>query len=137
MAGGLQGHRGGIHGLLTLIDEHQEALEYDLIALGLRLDWLGTSRLDWRDLLVIVKNLPRTSATNRAANGETAQWSLTDYLLAGIFDLIAVGNWQRAGKKNAPRPKPLPRPGDTSKGRKFGSKPIPIKDFTSWWEKGR
>lgn len=30
-------------------------MERDLIALGLRLRWLGTERLTWRDLLVIVR----------------------------------------------------------------------------------
>jgi hypothetical protein len=36
--------------------------------LGLRLDWLGTVRLSWRDLWVIVQQSPRTSALFKARN---------------------------------------------------------------------
>lgn len=35
-------------------------------------------------------------------------------MLASIIDVLQVSNWQRAGKKSNPRPKPLRRPGDTS-----------------------
>lgn len=136
MDGGLEGLPGGIHCLLTLLDEHQEAIEYDLISLGLRLAWLGTGRLTWRDLAVIVRHSPRTSALARAVNGDETTWSLTDHLLAGVYDLLALANWQRAGKKNSPRPRPLPRPGKAGDGKRIGKDPIPIRDFNTWWEKG-
>lgn len=36
-------------------------------------------------------------------------------MLATVIDLLAGANWQRAGKKGAPRPKPVPRPGDVDR----------------------
>lgn len=133
MAEGLGGDGGGIEGLLRLLDEYGEAVEYDLITLGLRLDDLGTERLNWRDLWVIVNNLPRTSALVRAVAGEDAQWGLLEHLTAVVADAVEVGNWQRQGKAHAPKPKPIPRPGAKSEAKKFGSDPIPIKDFDAWW----
>lgn len=47
----------------------------------------------------------------RSILGPVGEWSLSEYLLAGIFDLLAAANWQRTGKKSN-RPKPLRRPGD-------------------------
>jgi hypothetical protein len=79
--------------------------------LGLRLDWLGSEELSWRDLLVIVRQSPRGSAVSRAVNGEMDLWGLPEQLMAGIADILAVANWQRAGDDKAKRPDPLPRPG--------------------------
>lgn len=59
-------------------------------------------------------------------------WGPAEYLLALIADELAIANWQRQGKKGAPRPKPLPRPGD--KSVTYGSDPIPASEFESWWE---
>lgn len=133
MAEGLGGDGGGIEGLLRLLDEYGEAVEYDLITLGLRLDDLGTERLNWRDLWVIVNNLPRTSALVRAVAGEDAEWGLLEHLAARVADSLEVGNWQRQGKAHAPKPKPIPRPGAKSETKTFGKDPIPIKDFDAWW----
>lgn len=44
-----------------------------------------------------------------AVVGESAAWTLTDYLLALLVDVERLALWQRGGK--GPRPKPLPRPG--------------------------
>lgn len=85
---------------------------------------------------MIVRHSPRTSALAGAVNGEEAAWSLTDHLLAGVYDLLAMGNWQRSGRKNSAKPKPLPRPGHKAGGKQIGKDPIPIRDFNSWWEKG-
>lgn len=46
----------------------------------------------------------------RELRGEAADWSLNTFLLALVADALHAANWQRGGKKNAPRPKPLPRP---------------------------
>ncbi|MFH5879756.1 hypothetical protein [Arthrobacter sp. NA-172] len=105
-----------MNGLLGLIDEHQEPLEYDLIALGLRLRWLGTERLAWGDLLAIVRQSPRGSALSRAMNGEADMWGLSEHLLAAAVDVLAAGNWQRAGDERAKRPELLPRPGVNKRG---------------------
>lgn len=133
MAEGLGGHPGGIAGLLRLLDEHGEAVEYDLISLGLRLDDLGTPALSWRDLLVIVTNLPRTSALARDIVGEDALWGVGEHLLATVVDVLQQGNWQRGQKPHAPRPKPVKRPGAKSETKTYGSDPIPIADFDAWW----
>lgn len=129
MGGTLRGKPGGILGLCWLLTEHGEAIEYDLITLGLRLANLGSPTLTWRDLLVITREAPPSSALRRA---QTGGWGITEYLLAVVADELAIANWQRQGKRGAPRPKPIPRPGQT--GEVFGSDPIPIAEFNSWWE---
>lgn len=111
MAGGVWCWPGGIRSLCRLLEENGEAVEYDLIALGLRLDWLGSEALSWRDLWVIVRNSPRGSAVSRAVNGESDTWGMPEQLLAGLFDLLSMANWQRQGDEKADRPEPLPRPG--------------------------
>ena len=111
MEGSVRDRRGGIRGLARLLGEHGEAIEYDLIRLGLRLSWLGTRRLTWRDLYVIVRQSPQDSAIHRATAGADHIWDLHGHLLAGIFDVLSVANWQRAGDENAKRPERLPRPG--------------------------
>jgi len=35
--------------------------------------------------------------------------------LAAVVDILQLANWQRAGKKSNPRPKPLKRPGDKNR----------------------
>lgn len=75
------------------------------------------------------------TATSRAIHGH--HWPLVAQLLAGIYDVLQVGNWQRAGKATAPKPKPLPRPWEKARGRKLGAKPIPIRAFDAWWESKR
>ena len=136
MAGGQPNFRGGIAGLCCLLEDHAEAIEYDLLALGLRLDDLGTEALTWRDLYVVVHRSGPTSALIRELQPELSAWAsgavLAD-LLAHAVDLLAGGNWQRAGKKTAPKPKPIPRPGRKTEATKYGSEPIPVRDFENWW----
>jgi hypothetical protein len=91
-----------------------------LIGLGLRLRWLGTEWLTWGDLLAIVRQSPRGSALSRAINGESDIWGLPEHLLAGIADLIALGNWQRGGDEKAKRPDMIPRPGLDARRQKLG-----------------
>lgn len=131
MGEALRGEPGGIGSLCVLIDRYTEALEFDLLAMGLRLRWLGdgTGRLDWGDLLTIVKQAAPGSALRRAAGDG---WSVTDHLLALVADELAVANWQRQGKRNAPRPRPIPRPG-AKEEKVYGSDPIPLADFAAWW----
>lgn len=105
--------------------------------MGLRLDWVGTDRLSWRDLLDVVKNLPAGSALNRAVNPEWASWAngeVTAHLLAVIADNIITGNWMqsRDGQKNRNRPKPIPRPGLEPDEKKYGGKAEPIEAIQSW-----
>lgn len=133
MAGSVGHPVGGILSLLELIDAHGEALEFDLIGLGLRLRDAGSRRFSWRDLWVVVRQSPTTSALARAVHGERVLWSAETHLLAHVADLLAAGNWQRAGRRNAQKPKPVPRPGQT-KTQTIGSAPVSVAELESWIE---
>lgn len=134
MAEGRRRDAGGIFGLCELLDEHAEAIESDLLDRGWRLAEVG-GRMSWRDLLIMVRRFQGdpTTATSRAIHGE--HWKVTDQLLASVIDLLQVGNWQRAGKKSAPKPRPIPRPWEKPKARKLGSDAIPISKFNDWWDR--
>lgn len=109
--------------------EHGEALEYDLIALGLRLRDLGTTALNWRDLWVICRNSGRTSALYASMNPEDdPTWSTTDYLLAVVADNTAWRLYQAADGKGA-KPKPIPRPGDIQRTK---ADSMPVEDMRAW-----
>ena len=107
MGEGFRNRLGGIRGLLRLLDEYGEAIEYDLICLGLRLDWLGSEALTWRDLLVIVKKSPLSSAFSVELRGHT--WTVAEYLAALQVDMLRGLSWQTGGGKGQ-KPKPIPRP---------------------------
>ncbi|MGW6457805.1 hypothetical protein ACWF94_18150, partial [Streptomyces sp. NPDC055078] len=101
-----------------LVEEYAEALEADLLR------YYGVDLLAWyrgelssRRLSVLVRQLPRDSAFAQAREGEAAQWSLTDHLLAAVVDHLAIANWMFASvnrdeDSSAPEaPQPVPRPG--------------------------
>lgn len=112
MEGSFRGRgRGGILGLSRLLAEHGEAVEYELIRLGLRLSWLGSEALTWRDLFVIVRQSPLDSAIHRSMTGPDYVWGLQEHLLAAVFDVLAAANWQRGGDEHAKKPERLKRPG--------------------------
>lgn len=60
---------------------------------------------------MFIAGFPPDSATARAVHGDAARWTLTDHLLAGVIDRLAVMSWQLAGNPKVPCPKPMPRPG--------------------------
>lgn len=115
MEGRLGRDAGGILGLLGLIKEHGEAVEYECIRHGHRLRDYPSPRHTWRDLWVIVRMAPADSPLARHLHPVETAWTATDYLLALVVDALNAANWQRGGKGQ--RPKPLPRPGDTSTQR--------------------
>jgi hypothetical protein len=82
--------------------------------------------------MVFVQHSPRESALYRDMHPEYAEWGVVEHLLATTVDALHAANWQRAGKKNAPRPKPVKRPG-IKKEQRFGSGAIPASEFMSWW----
>lgn len=59
-------------------------------------------------------------------------WGLPEQLLALVADLLAVANWQRGQGKKADAPKPIPRPGVTPEGTKFGSGALPYDEMAEW-----
>jgi len=87
--------------------------------MGVDLGDLGSERLSFRRLRVLLSHLPQESRTVRAIAGDKAMWSLTDHLLAAGVDALRIANWQR-GKKGAKRPKPIPRPGVKDGKRRIG-----------------
>lgn len=104
------------------MDEHAEALEADLLHhYGVDLlDW-HRGRLSSRRLAVLIRHLPRDSATLDGLHGEAAQWSVTDYLLASVVDQLAEANWMFAtvnrdeDAEPLEYPKPVPRPGTSDR----------------------
>lgn len=122
--------------------EHREALEFVLITHGLRLDWLGDERLSWRDLFVIARQSPSSSALAQSILGvEVTEWGLNEQLLAQLIDLTAWLVWSKTtdGQKGTNRPKPTPRPGviPDADSSQFGSEPLSIEDMREWlgWQK--
>lgn len=86
---------------------------------------------------MIVRHAPAGSAIARAMHPDVASWAngeVNAQLLAFIGDMLAEANWQRAGRKNAPHPKPIKRPNDEGDSLSFGKDPIPISQFNDWWE---
>lgn len=75
-----------------------------------------------------LRHLPADSATARAMHPDL-EWGLPEQLLAGIFDALQTGNWQRAGNEHAPKPKPLSRPGVTTRNvRRHGKTHLPYEE---------
>lgn len=125
---------GGTASLAAFLNDHQDAVEADLLRyyrLDLPAD-LGTDRLTWRRLKVLIEQLPAESCTVRTTRGDTAAWTLEPMLLALIADHLAIGNWQRAmsGRKAAQRtraPRQIQRPGVREPGeRRLGGRPQPV-----------
>ncbi|MEV8307134.1 hypothetical protein AB0P36_07130 [Streptomyces flavidovirens] len=73
------------------------------------LDW-HRGRLSSRRLSVLVKHLPRDSAVVRDLHGESAEWSVTDYLLATAVDQLAESNWMFATVNQAEDAEPVEYP---------------------------
>lgn len=128
---------GKLLGLLDLIDEYGEALEYDLLERGYRLRWVydGTNDFTWRDLWVIVRHMPRTSALQRAIHGhEQAEWTVSDYLLATIADGQNWLVWAKTkdGAAGRRKPKPIPRPGDKPESEKLSADVLPAEEMCAF-----
>jgi hypothetical protein len=88
------------------------------------LRYYGVDLLDYhrgtlsaRRVRVLIEHLPRDAALVRELHGETAEWGLTEHLLAATVDQLAISNWlfvsaNRDEHAEPPeRPKAVPRPG--------------------------
>lgn len=86
------------------------------------LDW-HRGRLSSRRLAVLVRHLPRDSATLQELHGEAAHWSVADYLLANVVDQLAEANWMFATVNRdedadpLEYPEPVTRPVTAEDGR--------------------
>jgi hypothetical protein len=119
LGGPQRGRPGKLRELHRLVEDHGEALEADLQRyFSTDLREVGTPALSWRRLGVLVRYLPRESATVRALMGEAADWGTVEHLLATLVDVERMALWQRAGNRHAPRPKPMDRPGAPKTGEK-------------------
>lgn len=134
MAGGVLHHAGGTLSLVKLLEEHSEAVEYELICRGLRLRHVGSMEFNWRDLWVIIKGLPEDSALHRAITviDEDSIWTPEMMLLAEVHDLVAYLVWfqTKDGQANRNRPKPFARPGYRQKKEEYA--PLPADEMLDW-----
>lgn len=126
-----------LHSLLVTLDvaEYREAVEYDLIALGLRLRDVGSEALSWGDVYTVLRQSPRSSALFRAMNPDEHEWSLSNLLLGEVADAVRVANWQRGSGKKGDYPKPIPRPGVQKTDETYGKTAIPMDEmaeFLGW-----
>lgn len=84
----------------------------------------------------LIRYLPEDSATMRSIN---QRWSISDHLLAAIYDQLSAANWQRSadGQKNRRRPKPIPRPGVEDKDKKkFGTTVVSLEEAKHRFRRG-
>lgn len=78
---------------------------------GVDLADVGTRGLSWRRLGVLIRHLPRDSATRNETLGEFQDWSRADHLTASVIDALLMLSWVTAGNKKARKPDPVTRPG--------------------------
>lgn len=123
--------------LTKFIDEHGEALTYDLMTRTCyTLDDIGGA-LSWRSLYSFIKFLGTDSALARDLDKSTG-WETTiktNAILADIYDLLQVinSNLVGIGGGKPKKPKPYPRPGrDEDKKRKIGKDAVPVTDLREW-----
>ena len=129
-------------GLARFVEEHGEALNYDLITrTNYKTDDIGGA-LSWGALYAFIKNLGSDSALARDL-GKSTGWETTlqtNVMLADIFDLLQVIHadlvyWMSKGKKKA-KTKPYSRPGKgEDKKRKLGTGTMPASELFAWFNR--
>lgn len=137
---GLNG--GGIISLARFVDEHREAVEYDLLTkTGYELGDVG-SVLSWNALNSFIKNSDADSRLSMELEPDFAIWSTrskTNAILADIFDLLAAinANIKALGSgKPAKKPEKYPRPKKNKKEKIFSSS-MPASDLRKWFNERR
>ncbi|APE37664.1 hypothetical protein BOX37_31205 [Nocardia mangyaensis] len=96
----------------ALAEEHAEAVEYDLITVGLRLRHLGTDALTWCNLKAVITCSPSTSALYRVRNLSEHEWHLDRLLLTDVVDFLRWLVWAKSAdaQQGRNRPEPIPAP---------------------------
>lgn len=120
----------------------------------MRLDWLGTPALSWRDLLVVIHQAMAIRSQDSAiwhalvpkaddpiwskpSDGKThvdpSRWGLDQHLLAALVDGIRALAWQKTedGHKGRNQPEPWPRPGVTQIVAAIDGA-VPIDEMEAW-----
>ena len=84
------------------------------------------------DVAAMAANLPRESATMRAAlpPSEAEAWDVSAHLLAMAVDLLAGANWHRTGRRTG-KPKPIKRPKAPTLATDAGHDTVD--DFRAWY----
>ena len=135
--------RGGIISLRRFIEDHREAIQYDLItSAGVELNDIGGS-LSWGAFGSFVKKLPTNSATFQELHPEVSDWGTqlrTNIILADIYDILSQINLNMIGgfsRKKSHKAQPYPRPWNEKKDRKIGKGALPKNQLHEWIEKKR
>ena len=126
------------------MSEHRNAIERDLLVkTGHTLNDVGRS-LSWDALdAFVTHDTIEPSALLYEMDAERYQWATTaqtNYLLADIYDILAVINENLrivGGKRRGRMPKPHPRPGDKKKATKKIGTAMPAADFDEWLKNKR
>lgn len=123
--------------LTKFIDEHGEALTYDLMTrTQYTIDDIGGA-LSWRSLYSFIKFLGTDSALARDLDKSTG-WETTiktNAILADIYDLLQAinSNLVRLGGGKTKKIKPYPRPGrDENTTKKIGKDALPVNELHEW-----
>lgn len=80
---------------------------------------------------MLLQHLPRDSAVARELHGETAEWSVSDYLLAAAVDQLTEANWmfatvnQDEDAEPLEYPAPVSRPGAETAAEELTAEPPP------------
>lgn len=122
------------------MDEHDQAITYDLLTrTNYQLNDIGEA-LSWASLYAFIKNLDGSSALAKDL-GVPSDWAnalKTNALLADIFDMLQVLHadivaWASNGKKKL-KISPYPRPGkEEDKKRKLGRGAMPLDQLREWF----
>ena len=127
--------RGGILGLIRTIEEHDRALEYDLMTRTGRTlnEYMNMGAAGKVALISFIQYLPPDAALPRERDpkNEMAEWCTTlktNAILADIFDVFAAVHTKKGDPKIE-----YPRP---NKKRTIGRDAIPISKFWNWWDEG-
>ena len=120
---------------MSIIKEHDRALEYDLMTRTGRTltEYMDMGAAGMVALLSFINYLPIDSALRKEMDpqDEVGEWSTTmktNTILADLFDVFVSAN-TRQGRKA----KPYPRP---KRKRRIGKGAIPISEFWDWWNGG-
>lgn len=131
--------------LARAIEQHREAIEYDLLTkTGHEVNDIGRT-LSWDALDSFFKHIEPTSALMRDLYPEESAWfttAKTNRILADIFDMLAQINANLVGlaeRKPAKKPKPYPRPGQkpSDEEKHFGRGGLPPGQLREWFEAKR
>ena len=125
MVSGVEHSAGGISGLQQFVEEHAEAIQFDLIGVGLRIRDIGET-MSWTELRAFVNNLPPTgdSALYRFLHPNSWWWGPECDFWAAQLHSLQTANWQRGGGQGS-RPKLVKRPVDpTQKQLLHGPKTV-------------